>query len=203
MDSFVFVPANPVLDLGVGLTIEMWVYVRSIGQYELTPLAARWTQEANQQTWMFALVGQYLQAPVARLPSPGFLNALVRSGTAGRLMFAFQPADASVPRSYVSTQVLEQRRWTHVAVTFEGSVVRFYIDGKLDSQYASPGRIAPSIAPLLIGNYFDPRRLTSFAGDLRVDTVGDNNAYYSFDGMIDELRISSSARTTFPSVFGR
>jgi hypothetical protein len=203
IDSFVLVPTNPVLDLAAGFTLEMWVYVRSIGQYEMTPLASRWTQQGNQQSWLFAIGGQYLQAPIANLPSPGYLNALVRPGSPSRLLFAFQPADASIPRVYLSTQTLELERWTHVAVTYEGTIVRFYIDGKLDSQYASPGRIASSIAPLLIGNYIDPRRLSSFGGDLRVDANGDNNPYYAFEGSIDELRISSTARTEFPEALGR
>ena len=50
---------------------------------------------------------------------------------------------------------------------------------------------------MLVGNYFDTRRLTSFSGELRLDIGGDDNPYYAFEGLIDELRISNGARTDF------
>jgi hypothetical protein len=84
-----------------------------------------------------------------------------------------------------------------VAVTFDGDVVKFWINGLLDSQYASRGRIRASDAPLLIGNYFDTRLLSDFSGNLQLD-AGDPNPYYAFEGDLDELRISSAARVSFP-----
>jgi len=83
-------------------------------------------------------------------------------------------------------------------VSYDGQVVRFFIDGRLDAQYATSGRIQSSAAPLLVGNYFDTRRLSTFSGELRMDVGGDDNPYYAFEGVIDELRISNQARTLFP-----
>mgnify|MGYP001224167379 FL=1 len=83
-------------------------------------------------------------------------------------------------------------------MSFDGSVVRLFIDGRLDAQYATRGRIQPSRTPLLIGNYFDTRRLSNFSGELRMEPGGDENPYYAFEGLIDELRISNAARTEFP-----
>ncbi len=198
IDSFVYAPHNPVLDPTSGFTVEAWVQPRAFGQYELTPIAGRWTQEGNEQSWVFGIVGARIQQPVARLPSPGYYNRLVRGSATGQLIFAFQPSDASSPRAFTSIQRLVVDRWTHVAVSFDGSVVRFFIDGRLESQYATSGRIQASHAPLLIGNYFDTRRLTTFSGELRMVPGGDENPYYAFEGLIDELRISSAARTEFP-----
>ena len=120
-----------------------------------------------------------------------------------RLLFAFQPLDANLPQSFLSNEALELERWTHVAVTFDGEVVRLWIDGRLDSQFASRGRIRGTQAPLLIGNYFDVRRLSDFGGNLTLDPGADRNPYYAFQGTIDELRISSVAREDFPTVYGR
>ena len=198
IDSFVYAPHNPVLDPQSGFTVEAWVFPRAFGQYEDTPIAARWTQEGNEQSWLFGIVGFKIKPPATRLPSPGFHDALVFNGRAGQLVFAFQPADANQPRAYVSSQRLVIDRWTHVAATFDGSVVRIYIDGRLDAQYASLGRIQQTRAPLLIGNYFDPRRLSSFSGEMRMEPGGDENPYYAFEGILDELRISSTARSEFP-----
>ncbi len=203
IDSFVYAPANPVFDPPGGLTVEAWVMAHAFGQYEDTPIAARWTQEGSQQSWLFGIVGRKTKPPQARLVSPGFHDGLVVGGQVGQLMFAFQPEDASQQRAFASTQRLPLERWTHVAVSYDGQIVRFFIDGRLDAQYATLGRIHPSEAPLLVGNYFDTRRLSSFSGELRMEPGGDNNPYYAFEGLIDDLRISSTARTAFPGTGGR
>jgi hypothetical protein len=202
IDSFVYVPYNPVLDTPI-VTVEAWVLMHAFGQYEDTPIAARWTEEGSQQSWLFGIVGAKLQPPAARLPSPGFHASLVTSGLSGQVMFAFQPAEASQPRAFFSATRLQPERWTHIAASFDGEVARIFIGGRLDAQYATRGRIQSSQAPLLIGNYFNTRRLTAFSGELRMDPGGDDNPYYALEGMIDELRISSTARSEFPGVVGR
>lgn len=203
IDSFTFAPHNPEFDPARGLTVEAWVRPSAYGQYEDTPIAARWTQEGNRQSWLFAIVGERSRPPAARLPSPGYHEALVTNGDSGQLLFAFQPLDASLPRAFLSTQRVLLDRWTHVAVSYDGQVVRFFVDGRLDAQYATSGRIQASSAPLLIGNSFDPRRLTGFSGELRLDPTGDNNPYYAFEGLIDELRVSGVARTSFAETGAR
>ena len=197
IDSFVYAPYNPVYDVSAEITVEAWVYLHAFGQYELTPIAARWTEEGNTKSWLFGIVGAKLVPPLATLASPGYFTTLVVNGRQGQLVFTFQPGDASRVRACFSAQRLTLERWTHVAVSFDGAVVRFFIDGTLDAQYAVLGRIQPSRAPLLIGNYFDTRRLTAFSGELRLES-GDDNPYYAFEGLIDELRLSSAARTEFP-----
>ena len=198
IDSFVYAPHNPVLVPQGGFTVEAWVLPKAFGDYEDTPIAACWTQEGNEQSWLFGVVGFKIKPPATRLPSPGFHDALVFNGRAGQLVFAFQPTDANQPRAFTSTQRLTIDRWTHVAASVDGAVVRIFIDGRLDAQYASRGFIQQTRAPLLVGNYFDPRRLTSFSGEMRLAPGGDDNPYYAFEGLIDELRISSAARTEFP-----
>ena len=203
IDSFVVAPNNPVLDTPLGFTVEAWVLAHAFGQYEDTPIAARWTEEGLQQSWLFGIVGARARGPSARLVSPGFHDNLVVGAATGQLLFAFQPSDANQPRTYFSTQRIQLERWTHVAASYDGSVVRLFIDGRLDAQYAIRGRIQASLAPVLIGNYFDARRLTGFSGELRMESGGDDNPYYAFEGLIDELRISNVARTVFPGVAGR
>ena len=203
IDSFVHTPYNPTFDAPGGLTVEAWVLAHAFGQYDDTPIASRWTQEGNEQSWLFGIVGGKARPPAARLASPGFHDRLVAGGVTGQLVFAFQPADASEPRAFTSTQRLPLERWVHLAVSFDGSVVRFFIDGRLDAQYATRGRIQSSATPILIGNYFDPRRLTSFSGELRMQPGGDDNPYYAFEGLIDELRISNAARSEFAGTGAR
>ncbi len=194
VESFMFVPYSPALENGSGLTVEAWVYVDSYGQYEDTPIAGRWTPLANQQSWLFSIVGEQLDPPYVSLASPGYHRDLVVGGERGRLLFAFQPEPASPPFAYTSATSIELGTWTHVGVTYDGAVVRFFIDGRPESQYASVGAIRRTNAPLLVGNAFDPRLLSDFAGDLRLDAIADRAPYYAFEGLIDELRISTAAR---------
>jgi len=195
IDSFALVPFNPALESPKALTLEAWIYPTAYGNFEDTPIAGRWTEEANKQSWLFTLAGRRLDIPGQ---GPRYHLTLFPDVLAGRLMFAYLPAAASPPRAYVSTRTVELNRWTHVAVVFDGQVVRFYLDGELDSQFASLGAIRGSEAPLLIANYFDLRSLTGFEGDLHPD-LADPTAYYAFQGKIDELRLSNAARQSFPS----
>jgi hypothetical protein len=132
-------------------------------------------------------------------PTPGFLQQLVELGPTGRLVFGLQPVDASLPVSYFSSAEIELRRWTHVAATFDGREVRFYIDGRLDSQYALGARIRPTQAGLMVGNYFDARWITDLEDRPRIGGGVDRNAFYAFDGSIDELHVSRTARKAFGS----
>jgi len=197
LDSFIYVPFDPALELVDALTIEAWIYPRAIGRNEDTPLAARWTEDPAQQSWLFSLGGRTLLAPVNTDPSPGLHLGFFTPPAPGHLWFLYQPAAAGPPRAFVSVRTVELNRWTHVAVTFDGEEVRFYLDGILDSQFASAGRIRASSAPLLIANYFDPRTLSRFGGDLRPEVAGSTTAYYAYSGLIDELRISDVPRRTF------
>ena len=200
IDSFVYVPYNPVLEAGDGLTVEAWIYLNAYGQYEDTPIAARWTQQANEQSWMFSVLGLDTRPPIARLPSPGYDYGLIGQGVIngrGKLMFAFLPDDAGPPRAFFSSRAITLQKWVHVAVTYDQALVRIWIDGELDAQFASRGGIRDSRADLLLGNAIDPRWLSEFGGELRVTTAPDKNPYYAFDGFIDELRISTTARQDF------
>ena len=199
IDSFIHAPYTQALETPLGITVDAWIQPLSFGFYEITPIAARWTERVNEKSWLFAVVGLVAtQLSVADL-GPMYFRELAALGTRGHLVFAIQPEEASPPFAYFSSAQIELKRWTHVAATYDGEVVRLYIDGRLDSQHELHGRIRTSRAPLLVGNYFDTRFLTDFGGTLRVGTGVDRNPFYAFEGLIDELRISSVARSDFPS----
>jgi len=199
IDSFVEVPYNPVMDAPASFTIEAWVRIDAYGNYEDTPIAARWTAQNADHSWIFSIAGYQLRPPVVPTASPGDHALLVGSAAVGTLYFAFQPADAGAPRAYFSTRQLDVNRWTHVAASYDGRVVRIFVDGKLDAQYASLGRIRSSPAPLEIGNTIDPHVLSTFSGSLRASNATDPTPYYAFSGMIDEVRLSNVPRDSFES----
>jgi hypothetical protein len=199
VESFLYAPYGPSLDSPLALTVEAWIYPTGYGDFEDTPIVGRWTETPNGQSWLFSVVGRRPRLVTALVQSPGYHLLLTQAGGVGRLMFAIQPEEASLPLVTFSTQQIDLERWTHVAVTFDGRLVRFYVDGRLDAQFALGARIRSSQAPILAGNYFDTRWLTDFGGTLRVGGTVDRNPYYAFRGRIDELRISRVARTEFPT----
>ena len=75
--------------------------------------------------------------------------------------------------------------WHHVAATYDGTTMRLYIDGVLDGEKTTNLLLPDSDRPLRIG--------TSYGGREYGKAVG------TFNGAIDEVRISSVARTTFTS----
>ena len=195
-NSFLFVPYSPLLDPQEAFTVEAWIAPNSYGVMA-APIAVRWVPATDDRSWAFALAG--IGAP-ASPPRPDWLQGVIQGS---RLAFGFQPEAAGSPRTFYSLSAIELQRWTHVAVTFDGQVVRFFVNGQPDGAFATSGRIRASRAPLLVGNYLDPRFLTDFGGDLRQGSAAGLATGYAFDGGIDELRISSAARTQFPLHGGR
>jgi hypothetical protein len=207
-NSFLRVPYSPLLESQSALSLEAWVAPNAYAPYEDSPIATRWSPTTAEHSWMFSIVG--FNQPVRFLPDefgtsggPAWHQDFVRGIKAGRLLFVFQPEDAGAPRAFYSLSVIELQRWTHVAVTFDGQVVSFFVNGQPDGTFATAGRIRASQAPLLVGNFFDPRFLTDFGGDLRQGPTTDTAPWYAFDGGIDELRLSRAARTEFPTHGGR
>ena len=197
IDSFVFMDYRPPLDPPAGFTVEAWVHPTAWGIYEIAPLVGRWTQRPGEQSWLLGISGLNTTPGFAAVAGPDYLKTLVQRAGPGYAVFAFQPRDAGTLRTFTTATTIPLERWTHLAVTYDGEIVRFFLNGLQDSQYASSDRIRASQAPLIVGNYFDWRTLSEFGGDLRVEQ-GDRNPYYAFEGSLDEVRLSSVARPAFP-----
>ena len=83
---------------------------------------------------------------------------------------------------YITTKILPPEIWYHVAVTYDKSHFRIYLNGNLELEEAAT---------------YDVDWSTSYIGT----AIGDcPNAGQGFDGIIDEVRISNTARayTPFP-----
>ncbi|MBL8860208.1 MAG: metallophosphoesterase [Planctomycetes bacterium] len=77
-------------------------------------------------------------------------------------------------------QTLSVNEWHHVAGVFDGAEVRFYVDGALAATRTAKGRRTCNTLPLMIG----------------ADVTKQASPESFFDGVIDEVRISSTARYT-------
>ncbi len=76
------------------------------------------------------------------------------------------------------TAPLSTDRWYHIAGVYDGSEVRLYIDGKLVARTEGSG----------------PRRTNELPFFIGADVDGRGRAMSFFDGEVDDVRISSSAR---------
>ncbi len=91
----------------------------------------------------------------------------------GRLIFQTNYGFSSGERVFTSNASLNQGQWQHVAVTYDGSNVRFYIDGQLDSTQSANLTFETNNESLILG--------------------ADFTANAHFDGAMDDARIYNRA----------
>ena len=103
--------------------------------------------------------------------SGGLSYSLFGSDGANRPPAAY--LDISGLRSIVGTARLPLSAWSHVAVTYDGAMLRLYVNGAQVSAVAQTGSAAASTSPLYIG-------ANSIAG-------------HFFNGLIDEIRLYNRA----------
>ena len=120
-------------------------------------------------------------------PAAGEGNHIVSSGNQNDYDLSVQGDRRLGAHLYLSTgpagmfgkNVVPLNRWVHVAMTYDGSNVRFYINGVLDTTFVRTGTIggSPQAENIAIGAYLYNGSFTQF-----------------FNGIIDEVRISKVAR---------
>jgi chitodextrinase len=144
VNDLVTIPDSSSLDLSAGMTLEAWVY----------PTGLRWA-------WRTVLIKE----------QPGQLAYALYANT-----------DTDRPSGHVfaggdrdtrGTSMLPLNTWTHLATTFDGAMLRLYVNGNEVSRRAIAGSILSS------------------SGALR---IGGNNVWAEwFRGRIDEVRIYNRA----------
>ncbi len=77
----------------------------------------------------------------------------------------------------------QDTNWHHIAATYNGSTMKIYIDGTLDNSLSASLSMLDTGTPLLIGNGFGTNSPGANATPLK--------------GMLDEIRISNTDRTSF------
>lgn len=131
------------LDLSTGMTVEAWVRPSRLGGWRTVVVKER---------------------------SGGIVYSLYADQAAGRPV---GQVDIGGERSAVGTASVPTGVWTHLAVTFDGAVVRMYVNGSLVASTPFGGSMAPSSGALRIGG----------------------NSVWSewFAGWIDEVRVYERA----------
>ena len=145
VNDWVTVPAASSLDLTSGMTVEAWVRPSVLGG------------------WRTAVFKERPGGPV---------YGLYADQAGGRPLGQVYIGSE---RNAVGTSSLPLNAWTHLATTFDGSVVRLYVNGVLAGSSSSSGSMTASTGVLRIGG----------------------NSVWSewFAGLIDEVRLYSRSLT--------
>lgn len=156
--GYVEVPHDNSLNITEGLTISAWIYLESYTQ---------WASVVTKGGF-FAFPDGDPQDNNYTLHQSGPFNG----GTLGKLRFT---GGALFPFGLPeSNTVIPINEWHHVAVTFDGTTVKFYLDGIPDGELDIIGPLIPNTNDLRIG----------------VDIPGDDEFW---DGKLDEVKIWEEA----------
>ena len=146
VNSLARVPSSASLNLGAAMTLEAWI--------QPTAAQSGWRTIVQREVDAYFLNASNDTGPL--LPSGG--------GTlGGATVFVSGPTASPI------------NAWTHVALTYNGTTLRLYVNGVLAASQARTGSIQASSSPLWIGG---------------------NSPYGEyFQGLIDEIRIYNRALT--------
>jgi hypothetical protein len=132
------------------------------------------------EAYVLHLVGQELAAIYGDddvNAEPDSVEYALAIDTQDRLEFKTNAGCGEGIVTYTSDQVVETVGWHHVAVTWDGSTITFYIDGALSGQATNANVPCESLNP----RSYRIGRLRNGAGE--------------FTGLIDEVKVSGVAKT--------
>lgn len=134
--SRLYVPSSSSLDVGSKMSAEAWIYVDelpsgNIGTNGQCAIFGRWVASGNNRSWMILLGGD------------------------GQLGFWFSPAGSTTySKCNSATGAIQKGQWHHVAVSWDGSNQRLFVDGKLSQ--TQPNTVGPKravAAPFEVNSY--------------------------------------------------
>lgn len=107
-----------------------------------------------------------------RIVEKGASNSYWLTFAAGRARFGFWNPDDGYVQIDSETK-FKANEWHHVAGTFDGSTLRLYVDGKLESMQKTGGKPSVNKQPLVIGAKFQ-----GIAGDCFIGAL-DEVSYFN------------------------
>ncbi|MEM2117907.1 MAG: LamG-like jellyroll fold domain-containing protein [Candidatus Bathyarchaeia archaeon] len=153
-DDYVRVPQSSSLDVTEQITIEVWVYLRA------------YVDSTGQSS---AIISR------AHL-SGGHVYMLSIYPDSQKASFSVNP----IPWEHPSTADLPLNTWTHLAMTYDGAYVRFYMNGNLDAQYSLQEPIQTTSNWLAFGC-------------IPCGPYGGAGTYAYLNGTMDEIKIYNRA----------
>jgi hypothetical protein len=137
------------LDFTTAMTLEAWVYPTASGG------------------------GSWRNVMIKERPGGEIYNLYANADTNAPVVYAVRAADPGAPLDARGTSTLPLNTWSHLAVTFDGTTLRLYVNGALAGSRAVAGQLLTSTGALRIGG-------NSIWGEY-------------FAGRIDEVRLYNRA----------
>lgn len=157
--DYVEVADDSILNPSSAITLEAWIKPASWGYFF-------WSNTiVGKENW-----GEGVEA-----------GYVIRCGSNGILSTSLGVGSTDSPLKWgkaQTTPMLELEAWTHVAVTWDGSIISLYVNAELQETVACGGQLLYSVNPLRIADVSD------LMGGHRY-----------FHGLIDEVRIWSVCRS--------
>jgi hypothetical protein len=163
VDDYVEVADDPSLDITDGFTIVAWIYLESYTEWATFVTKGGVVNDGGALTPNNYAIHQ---------SGPSHSGG-ASGGEFGHLRFTGSSPALPDPLLESNTQI-PLNEWHYVAITYDGTTLRFYLDGIPDGGGLLPGPLDPNDDPLHIG----------------VDFPG-GDEYWS--GLIDEVRIWNRA----------
>lgn len=112
------------------------------------------------------------------------LNVKYISATTGRLTMSIGNGSSRVYQDYVGNTILDAKKWYHVGITYDGAIIRFYVNGELDGERA-------------YANFaHEPDYIEVFTWSLSGNTGNTPYNNYGFKGCLNDVRIYDECLST-------
>lgn len=147
-DDYLVAPDSASLDITTYITMEAWIY--------MTAAPIKYTKV------------------VAKNKAPTYYPYQMNFNEIENMQLVFQLGD--IPNQVESQLAIPQNEWVHVMGTYDGTTMRFYVNGVED-------------AFLVVSVTIDTNDLSYCIGGR------DTDFYYTFPGRIDEVRLANTARS--------
>lgn len=157
VDDFVFIPDSPSLNPAAAITLTAWYRPASFAGSGNDPIIDKGAFSHDYPYYQYHLGVTGDQYGVSARSFGG--SAAVNGNPAGA---------GTAPGAYTVGQ------WSHVAATFDGSRIKFYLNGQLVDDNPAIGSIVPYGRPVLLGRFV-------------------NLPQFFLPGAIDEVRIYNRA----------
>ncbi len=151
--KYVEIPHNTALNPSTNISVEAWIYAKTFGNTSwINSIVStdRWTGGNGEEGYV------------------------LRCGDGGKLSFNIASTTSSW-KEVISPAVLGTNKWHHVVGTYNGSVLKVYVDGEEVGSSNFSGTIKVSTGPLRIGR------------------MAESAQTREFDGSIEEVRIWNQA----------
>jgi len=152
VDDYAAIPDAPSLDLNKTFTVEAWIY-REVDAGTREEVVSKWMNTGGQRSYSLGI------------------------SSGDNAEFRLSQTGTGATRTLIGTTDLALNTWYHLAATYNGSVVRLYVNDVLEDSANFAGAVYASNATLRLGS----------------ESTGTNY----FGGIIDEVRILNVSLSSF------